>query len=140
MIEIAKGVHINEEDLVFQASRSSGPGGQNVNKVSSRITVLFDVEACSDLTPQQKALILRRLKNRSTAGGVIRVTSQESRSQTTNRQAAVTRLAELLTAALIQRPPRKATKVPYNARLKRLQNKTRRSQLKKLRTSGSFGE
>ena len=108
MIEIARGVHIREEDLLFEASRSSGPGGQNVNKVSSRITVLFDVSACASLSQQQKAVILRRLKNRSTAGGVIRVTSQEHRSQPANLHFP----ARDCTMQAIAPHPRKAPQMP----------------------------
>jgi ribosome-associated protein len=137
MIEIAKGIHIKEEDLLFQASRSSGPGGQNVNKVSSRISVLFDVRACTSLSADQKALLLRRLSNRTTTGGILRVTSQAHRSQAANRQAAVNRLAELLREALVKRPVRKATATPRSAKLKRLQDKARHSRLKKMRAVGS---
>ncbi|HSV26745.1 MAG TPA: alternative ribosome rescue aminoacyl-tRNA hydrolase ArfB [Sedimentisphaerales bacterium] len=137
MIEIAAGVHISEDELVFEASRSSGPGGQNVNKVSSRITVLFDIASSPSLSDAQKALVSRRLGNRITTGGVLRVTSQQYRSQLANRQAAVERLAELLRVALVQRPPRKATVVPRSAKLGRLRAKAYRSRLKKLRSANT---
>lgn len=133
MIELAAGVHISESELVFEASRSGGPGGQNVNKVSSRITVLFDLANSPSLSDEQKSLIARRLGNRITAGGIIRVTSQQYRSQLANRQAAVERLAKLLSAALIRPVPRKATSVPRSAKLRRLRQKARRGNLKKLR-------
>jgi ribosome-associated protein len=140
MIEIAKGICIDESDLVFHASRSSGPGGQNVNKVSTRITVLFDVRSFRFLSTDQKSRILGRLRNRATSEGFIRVTCQSSRSQASNRQAAVDRLAELLREALVQRTVRKPTQTPYRAKVKRLEKKARRSNLKRLRSAGDFSD
>jgi len=134
MIDIARGVAIDENELVFQSSRSSGPGGQNVNKVSSRVTVLFDVNSCRSLSSEQKSRILRRLHSRATKDGVIHVSSQVHRSQAANRQAAIERLAELLSGALRRPAPRKPTAVPQRCRIKRLENKARRGRLKKLRS------
>jgi ribosome-associated protein len=135
MLEIAKGVHIDEAALVFHASRSSGPGGQNVNKVSTRVTVQFDVRSCPTLTDEQKARIFARLKSRITSEGVLQVTCQDYRSQPANRRAAAERLVELLSGALFQLPPRKPTRTPYRARARRLEAKARRSSVKKLRSS-----
>jgi ribosome-associated protein len=140
MSEIIKGVHIDEGSLGFQASRSSGPGGQNVNKVNTRITVIFDVKACPSLSDDQKARILARLRSRATTEGIIQVTSQSHRSQAANRNAAIERLFELLRETLTPRPRRKPTAVPYRAKQKRLEKKAKRGSLKKLRAAGTAQE
>ena len=136
MSEIIKGIHIDEGSLGFQASRSSGPGGQNVNKVNTRITVIFNVKACPSFSDDQKSRILGRLRSRATADGMIRVTSQSHRSQAANRNAAIERLFELLRGALTLRPSRKPTAVPYRAKQRRLEKKAKHGSLKKLRTAG----
>ena len=139
MIRINDNLSIPDEELVFSASRSSGPGGQNVNKVSTRVTVRFDVENSAFLTDEQKRLVLERLSTRVNKDGVIRVSSQRRRSQFENRQAAVERFVELIGAALERKPARKRTKVPSRIREQRLGEKKRRSQVKRKR-SGKFEE
>jgi len=134
MIEITKDTVISDENIVFRYSRSAGPGGQNVNKVNTRVTVLFDVAGCAALSEKQKERILRNLATRATKQRVIRVVSQRYRTQKANRTAALERLTELLRAALKTRPVRKKTKPPAWARQKRLDQKKRRSLLKKQRT------
>ena len=133
MIEIKKAVFISEGELVFKTSRSSGPGGQNVNKISSRVTVFFDAMNCQSFSDTQKRQILARLATRANKNGVIRVVSQRHRSQKANRDAAVERLRQLLTTALKNKPVRKKTKVPYQATQRRLEEKKRRSLLKQQR-------
>lgn len=138
MIEIREGLHINEDELVFKASRSSGPGGQNVNKVNTRITLFFDVENAPALTPDQKRSILAELKTRADKHGVIHVVSQRHRTQNANRQAAIERLVELLQDALKPQPVRKKTRVPYSSKRKRLDDKKQRGSIKKLRSQKDF--
>jgi ribosome-associated protein len=138
MIEIKKGTYISEDELVFKASRSSGPGGQNVNKISSRVTVFFDAANCQGLSDTQKRQILSRLATRADKNGVIRAVSQRHRSQKANRDAAVERLRQLLTAALKTKPVRKKTKVPYQAKQQRLEEKRRRSLLKQQRAQKKY--
>jgi len=138
MIEITDGVFISEDELVFKASRSGGPGGQNVNKVNTRITLFFDVTECEVLSDIQKRRILARLSTRADKNGVIRVVSQKFRTQKANRRTAVERLQELLKGALKTKPVRKKTKVPERARLRRLEEKKRRSILKKQRAEKDF--
>ncbi len=144
MIEIANGTHIPEDELVFKASRSGGPGGQNVNKVNTRVTLFFDVENCESLSGTQKRRILTRLATRIDKNGVLRVVSQKYRTQKANRRVAVERLQQLLTGALKTRPIRKKSKVPYAARQRRLEEKRRRSLLKRQRSaknlSGDFAD
>ena len=133
MIEIADGIFIDEQELVFKASRSAGPGGQNVNKVNSRVTLLFDVARCPALSAEQKQRILRRLATRTSKAGVLRIVSQKHRTQKANRIAATQRLGELLSGALRRSPPRKETVPTASAREKRLDDKKRRGQLKRQR-------
>jgi len=133
MIEIEHGIEICQERIVFKASRSSGPGGQNVNKLNSRVTLFFDVAGCESFSDAQKQRILKRLATRADRNGVIRVVSQRHRSQKANRQAATERLVELLRAAVKTRPPRKKTKVPQSIKQRRTEQKKRRSMLKQQR-------
>jgi len=133
MIQITNDLSISEDELVFKTSRSGGPGGQNVNKVSTRVTLFFDVAHCENLTEGQRRKILTRLVGRANKQGVIRVVSQKYRTQRANREAAVERFEQLLAEALKKRPARKKTRVPYAVNQRRLQEKKRRSQLKQER-------
>jgi len=134
MLKITDGLAIPLDELRFTASLSSGPGGQNVNRVHTRITLWFDVVNSPSLSEDQKALILRRLASRVSKEGVLRVVSQETRSQAANREAASERFAELLRTTLQQEPARRKTRVSRMAKLKRLAEKRRRSVLKRERT------
>jgi ribosome-associated protein len=127
MIEITDQVSIPEEELRFTASLSSGPGGQNVNKVSSRITLWFDVVNSPTLSPEQKELITRHLGNRIGKDGLLRVISQQTRSQAENRELAIERFVELLRDAVRQVPIRKKTRVSKAAKLRRLNEKKQHS-------------
>ena len=133
MIEIADNIFISEDELIFKTSRSGGPGGQNVNKVSTRVTLLFDVASCDSFSDVQKQRILERLATRADKNGVVRVASQKFRTQKANRTAAVERLCQLLREALKTQPVRKQTKVPQWARQQRLEQKRQRSLLKQQR-------
>ncbi|MHC4617691.1 MAG: alternative ribosome rescue aminoacyl-tRNA hydrolase ArfB [Planctomycetota bacterium] len=138
MIEISGDISIREQELVFKASRSGGPGGQNVNKVNTRVALFFDVANASSLSDDQKKRILRQLGSRAGKNGVIRVVSQRYRTQRANRKAAVERLGELLKKALERKPVRQKTKVPAWAKQRRLDRKKRRSALKRQRTDRNF--
>jgi ribosome-associated protein len=134
-IEITEDIFINEDELVFKVTRSSGPGGQNINKVNTRVTVFFDIANCGRLSDTQKQRILTRLATRADKQGVLRVVSQKFRTQRANRRAAIERLQQLLTDALKTRPIRKKRKVPYAAKQRRLEEKRRRSLLKRQRSA-----
>jgi ribosome-associated protein len=134
MIVINSHTAIPESELVYKASRSSGPGGQNVNKVNTRITLLFNVQASASLSDVQKARIFARLSRRMDKQGVLRVVSQKFRTQETNRHAAAERLQQLLAEALKPIPIRKKTRMPAGARERRLAGKKRRGAAKRERT------
>jgi len=140
MSKTSKGTLVADEELIFKFSRGGGPGGQNVNKVNTRVTVLFDAANSRSFSDEQKGQILKRLASRADKDGVIRVVSQQYRTQKANRRAAVERLEELLREALKKKKARKKTKVPEAARRERLEKKKRRSLLKKQRAEKSFEE
>ncbi|MEN6576419.1 MAG: alternative ribosome rescue aminoacyl-tRNA hydrolase ArfB [Phycisphaerales bacterium] len=133
MIEIADKVLIADGELTFKTSRSGGPGGQNVNKLNTRVMVLFDVAGSPSLTEEHKQRICSRLSTRMDKQGVLRIVSQKHRSQDANRQAAMERLQELLRETLKPRPIRRKTDVPAGAKEKRLKAKKRRSDIKQHR-------
>ena len=132
-LSISPELTIPSTELRFETSRSSGPGGQNVNKVESRVALLFDVDASPTLTTDQKELIRSHLATRMSKAGTLRVVAQKHRSQAANRKEVIDRFVRLLEEALAPEPPRHATTVPKAAKRRRLEDKKRRGQLKKKR-------
>ncbi|MBX2899249.1 MAG: aminoacyl-tRNA hydrolase [Cyclobacteriaceae bacterium] len=122
---------INSE-LKFTTSRSSGPGGQNVNKINSRVTLSWNVKE-SVLAPEWKEVILQKLHARITLDGELQLTVQESRSQLQNKEAAKARLQELLAKAFEPRKKRKPTKPGAAAKQARLKSKKQLAEKKKWR-------
>ena len=139
-IEITENTSIGEDELTFRTSRSGGPGGQNVNKLNTRVTVLFDVTGSPSVSDEQRLRITSRLSNRIDKRGILRVVSQKHRSQEANRQAAVERLRQLLQEVLTPAPLRRKTRVPTAARERRLENKKQRSRRKSERSKGDWGQ
>ncbi|HVB45771.1 MAG TPA: alternative ribosome rescue aminoacyl-tRNA hydrolase ArfB [Streptosporangiaceae bacterium] len=130
-----RGAMIPPEELTWRFSRSPGPGGQSVNTADTRVELSFDLAATTALAEPLKERALRALSARLT-NGVLTVTAAEYRSQLRNRQAAATRLGELLTDATAPPPPpRRPTKPSRAARERRLAAKQRRAQTKRLRRS-----
>jgi ribosome-associated protein len=134
MIQITDQLWIPEEELKFTASRSSGPGGQHVNKVSTRVALRFDVLNSPSLSADQKRRILNKLATRVSKAGVLRVVSQQTRSQAANKEAALERFVALLQQALKKPPKRKPTKVSSAAKQKRLDEKKHRGKVKRERS------
>lgn len=132
-ITLAPGVQIDEGELVFTFARSSGPGGQNVNKVNTAVTVWWDVRRSPSLFEVHRARVLAAYPRRIGTDGRLRVTSQRFRTQAANRRAAVERLIELVTASLRPRTPRKRTKPSRASSERRLLAKRLRSQRKQER-------
>ncbi len=136
-VVINAGTRIPFSEFSFRAARSSGPGGQNVNKVSTKVTLLFDLAASPSLTPDQKGQLRERLGSRINRHGVLRVSSQEHRSQARNRQTATDRFVSLLQEALRQQKPRRPTRKSRQTKEKRLRLKKQHGALKKARSSPS---
>jgi ribosome-associated protein len=135
MVHVLESLDIPEGELEFTTSRSSGPGGQNVNKLSTRVSLLWDVEASASISAEQRELLLSRLPGRINRQGVLRVVSQRHRTQLANREAAVRRFAELVGEALTEAPKRIPVRVPASVERRRLEDKRRRSRLKRERTA-----
>jgi len=134
---VIPGLEIPEGELEFVASRSGGPGGQNVNKVSSRVTLRFDVGHSGSLNEEQRTRIQRRLATRINKDGVLQVTSQRTRSQDLNRADAIERFKELLRAALREDKPRVKTRATRSSKEERLKEKRKRTTVKQARVKGS---
>ena len=134
MVHVLEELEIPDEELAFATSRSSGPGGQNVNKVNTRVTVLFNVDQSAALSPEQRELLHARLGGRISRVGLLRVVSQRHRTQLANRDAAVERFVELLRDALTERPERIPPAVPRQAKERRLEEKRRRANRKRERS------
>jgi ribosome-associated protein len=132
-LDLGNGIIVLAQLLRAATSRSGGPGGQNVNKVESRVTIEVEVDALP-LTDEQKMLIRTRLAGRINRDGVLRVTSQAERSQLLNRDRALARMEELLRAAIEEQRPRKKTRTSKAQKQRRLEEKKRRGLTKKLRT------
>jgi len=130
MSEAKEKIIIPPKELRFVFSRSSGPGGQNVNKLNTRVSVLFDVNGSEGLSDNQKKLILKKLASRIDRDGFIRVSSRRYRTQPANRSAAVKRLNELLAKAIEEKPPRQKTTPTYASKQQRLKMKKQRGLLK----------
>ncbi len=120
-------------ELEFLVSRSSGPGGQNVNKVNSRVTLKWNVAGSMLLLPDQKEILLRKLASQLTKDGVLMISVQENRSQLQNKEASMSRLDELLVRALTPKKKRKPTKPSKSATMKRVDSKKKHSEKKKWR-------
>ena len=135
MIPITEDLAIPDEEVAFTTSRSGGPGGQNVNKLETRVTLRFDLAGSGVLSEEQKARLRERLATRITKDGALLVTSQKHRTQAANRDAAAERLAELIREALREEAPRKKTRPSKAAKARRLDEKRRQSQRKRERTA-----
>jgi ribosome-associated protein len=126
-IRVTRSVTIPRSEIELRFSRSSGPGGQHAQKTESRVEAVFDVEASSALTERQKQRVIAKV------GPVIRAVAQDERSQWRNRELATERLVEELRQALRVERRRKPTKPTRAAKERRLEQKRRRGELKRLR-------
>jgi ribosome-associated protein len=133
MIRVTDHIALDESELVESFIRSSGPGGQNVNKLSTAVQLRFDVRGSPSLTDEVRARLERLAGKRLTRDGVLVITAQSHRTQERNRADALDRLLELIRAAAVRPVPRRATKPTKASRVRRLESKKRRGGIKALR-------
>jgi ribosome-associated protein len=126
-------IQIPQNEIVFKASRSSGPGGQNVNKLNTKISAEVDISNCSFLRPEQKTIVLRKLAARLTKDNRLIVESQRFRSQKANRDFAVEKLTEIIENALKKPKKRRPTRPTTTSIEKRLKHKRLKSITKRQR-------
>jgi ribosome-associated protein len=117
-------------EITYQTSRSSGPGGQNVNKVESRVELRWNLAQSQVLTPIQKQLILEKIAGQLTTEGYLLVVAQDDRSQLRNKEIALTRFHELLQKSLRRPKPRRVTRPSAGAVRQRLEGKKRQGEKK----------
>jgi ribosome-associated protein len=130
---------IFEGEFVFNATRSSGPGGQNVNKVSTRIELRFDIMNSALLNENEKLLLLNRLKSKISKEGILIIVTQTERSQFENKERSVQKFYTLITKALTPVKKRRKTLPTAASRVKRKEGKVKQS-MKKARRKPSFDE
>jgi len=133
VIEITPQVGISEHELTFSFERSPGPGGQNVNKVNTRVTLHFDVSRSTSLSHQQKGRVLSALTGRIGQDGVLRIVSSRERTQLANRRAAINRFIELINGAFKTAKPRVKTRPTASSQRKRVDAKAQRGSTKRSR-------
>lgn len=131
---VSSELAIPDSELTLSFVRSSGPGGQNVNKVASAVQLRFDLAGSAVLGPEVKARLRALAGRRLTADGALLIVARTQRSQEQNRREAHERLADLIRRALIAPTPRKATRPTRASRERRLQGKLRQRRTKQLRT------
>lgn len=139
-LDITAWLRVDEDELVWKATRASGPGGQHVNKTSTAVELRFDVRNSPALPEDVKARLETLAGSRLTQDGVLILFSQGSRSQEMNRQDAQERLVDLIRRATEKPKPRRPTKPTYSSKLKRLEGKAKRGTVKSGRGRVKFDD
>ena len=137
MIQITDAIAIEEREVEESFLRAAGPGGQNVNKVATAVQLRFDVRRSPSLPEDVRARLVKLAGRKLTQEGVLVITAQRYRTQDRNRQDALGRLVALLRRAAERPRPRRPTKPTASARRRRLEAKSRRAGIKKLRTNST---
>lgn len=131
LVIINESLAVPESELQFRFSTGSGPGGQHVNKTATRVTLLFDVASSPSLDEETRVRLLDRLASRLDRRGLLHIDVQESRSQWQNRMTAVARFQKVMAEALVEQPERRPTRPTRRSREDRLEEKRRRSDVKR---------
>lgn len=127
-------LRIPESEFVFTATRSSGPGGQNINKLNTKVEMRFNITTSTFLSEYEKTLLLINLKNRINSDGELIIVSQTERTQIKNRNKVIDRFFTLVAKALTQKPVRKITEPTKKSKDKRLKEKLIKSYKKRMRS------
>jgi ribosome-associated protein len=122
-----------QKELTFTSARSSGPGGQNVNKVNTKVTLRFSIQNSEILSEEERGILLRKLANKITKDGSLILSCQEKRSQVQNKELVIQKFLDLIDKSLKKPKARKSTKPSKTSREKRLQKKKEISEKKKWR-------
>jgi ribosome-associated protein len=138
MLQITPSLHIDERELQLEYIRASGPGGQNVNKVATAVQLRFDIVNSPALASDIKGRLIRLAGKRVNADGVLLIEARRFRTQEANREDAIQRLVEMIRKVLVPPKPRKKTKPTVASREKRLQEKKRKGEVKKIRLNKSY--
>lgn len=133
MIKVNNKISINENELKFDFIRASGPGGQNVNKVSTAVQLRFNIMTSKSLNEHEKALIIQCHRKKVTNEGILIIEAKRFRTQEKNKQDAVERLISLIIKCTKIKKPRRKTKIPKSVMEKRIEGKKRKAETKKLR-------
>ena len=140
MIEVTPSIRIDEDELDERFIRAPGPGGQNVNKVASAVQLRFDAARSASLTPDLRQRLIRLAGSRASNDGVITIDAHRFRTRERNREDALERLVDLIRRAAHRPKPRKKTKPTRGSKERRLQAKSQRSGVKRLRGAVSRDE
>jgi ribosome-associated protein len=133
LLPVTDAISLDESELIESFVRSSGPGGQNVNKVSSAVQLRFDIRGSPSLPNDVAVRLMRLAGKRLTKDGIIVIIAQSHRAQERNRVDARERLFDLIRQAAVKPVPRRATKVPKTQKRKRIEGKKHRSAIKSMR-------
>ncbi len=131
-------INLLHNEIVFRAVRSGGKGGQNVNKVSTKVELYFDIPRSMVLSDDEKTILITKLINKVDRNGVLKISSQSARSQFLNKEIAVRKFNELIASAFIKRKKRLKTKPSTAAKAERLAVKKINSEKKTMRRKGNY--
>lgn len=138
MIQISPSIQIDERELQLEYVRSSGPGGQNVNKVATAVQLRFDITNSPALASDVKGRLIRLAGNRVNTDGVLLIEAKRFRTQEANRDDAIQRFVELVRRSIVPPKPRRKTKPTIASKEKRLKEKKQRGDIKKIRQNKAF--